>query len=75
MRFTLMTGLGGIEDYRELARAAEQTGWTSLAIPDSLFYPEVTESDYPYMDTDAVRQVGLFGVFNVVGTDCAEETG
>jgi len=56
MRFTLMTGLGGIEDYRELARAAEQNGWTSMAIPDSLFYPEVTESDYPYMDTDAVRQ-------------------
>lgn len=56
MRFTLMTGLGGIEDYPQLARAAEDSGWTSLAIPDSLFYPEVTESDYPYLSTEAVRQ-------------------
>jgi len=56
MRFTLMTGLGGIEDYPEIARAAETTGWTSLAIPDSLFYPEVTASDYPYMSTEAVRE-------------------
>ena len=28
-----------------------------MAIPDSLFYPEISESDYPYMDTQAVRQV------------------
>jgi probable F420-dependent oxidoreductase len=56
MRFTLMTGLGGVEDYPEMAGAAEASGWTSLAIPDSLFYPEVTESDYPYLSTDAVRQ-------------------
>ncbi len=56
MRFTLMTGLGGIEDYPDVARTAEATGWTSLAIPDSLFYPEVTESDYPYLSTEAVRE-------------------
>lgn len=55
MRFTLMTGLGGIEDYPDIARTAEQSGWTSLAIPDSLFYPEITESDYPYLSTEAVR--------------------
>ena len=56
MRFTLMTGLGGTEDYTTIAPAAEAAGWTSMAIPDSLFYPEVTESDYPYLSTDAVRQ-------------------
>jgi probable F420-dependent oxidoreductase len=56
MRFTLMTGLGGIEDYPDIARTAEKSGWTSLAIPDSLFYPEVTESDYPYLSTEAVRE-------------------
>lgn len=56
MRFTLMTGLGGVEDYPALALAAEDCGFHSLAIPDSLFYPEVTESDYPYMNTQAVRQ-------------------
>ena len=56
MRFTLMTGLGGTEDYTAIAPAAEDAGWTSMAIPDSLFYPEVTESDYPYLSTEAVRQ-------------------
>lgn len=56
MRFTLMTGLGGIGDYRAIATAAEAAGWSSLAVPDSLFYPEVTESDYPYLSTEAVRQ-------------------
>ena len=57
MRFTLLTGLGGIEDYIDIARTAEQAGYHSLAIPDSIFYPEITESDYPYMSTDAVRTV------------------
>ncbi len=57
MRFSLLTGLGGIEDYPELARTAEAVGFHSLAIPDSIFYPEITESDYPYMNTDSVRQV------------------
>ncbi len=57
MRFSLLTGLGGTEDYPAIARAAETSGFHSLAIPDSLFYPEITESDYPYMNTDAVRQV------------------
>ena len=56
MRFNLMTGLGGIEDYPDLAREAEACGFHSLAVPDSLFYPEVTESDYPYLSTEAVRQ-------------------
>lgn len=56
MRFTLNTGLGGIEDYPDMARTAEAAGWTSLALPDSLFYTEVTESDYPYLSTEAVRQ-------------------
>ena len=57
MRFTLLTGLGGIEDYSAIARKAEEVGFSSLGMPDSLFYPEITESDYPYMDTAAVRTV------------------
>lgn len=56
MRFTLMTGLGGIEDYPDIARTAQACGWTSLAVPDSLFYPEVTASEYPYLSTEAVRE-------------------
>lgn len=56
MRFTLMTGLGGVDDYSHIARAAEECGWASLGIPDSLFYPQVTDSDYPYLSTEAVRE-------------------
>lgn len=55
MRFTLMLGLGGYEDYPTLAQAAEQAGWTAISVPDSIFYPQSTESDYPYADTEAVR--------------------
>ena len=51
-----MMGLGGYEDYPVLARAAEAAGWHALSVPDSLFYPKITESEYPYTDTAAVRQ-------------------
>lgn len=57
MKFSLLTGLGGVEDYPEIAGTAEAVGFDSLAIPDSIFYPEITESDYPYMKTDSVRQI------------------
>ena len=55
MRFTLMLGLGGHEDYAVLAAAAEQAGWDAISVPDSIFYPKTSESDYPYADTAAVR--------------------
>lgn len=57
MRFTLMLGLGGCGDYPTLARAAETANWDSLSIPDSIFYPKISESDYPYANTAAVRSV------------------
>lgn len=56
MRFTLMLGIGGYEDYQAVARAAEEAGWSSIGLPDSIFFPEKSTSDYPYADTDAVRQ-------------------
>lgn len=31
-----------------LARAAETTGWDAVAMPDSVFFPEVASADYPY---------------------------
>ena len=57
MRFTLMLGLGGYQDYAAVARAAEQAGWDAISVPDSIFYPKISDSEYPYMDTAAVRQV------------------
>jgi probable F420-dependent oxidoreductase len=34
--------------YLPLARAAEEAGWTSFIVPDSVCYPEVSDSKYPY---------------------------
>ena len=34
--------------YLPLAIAAEQSGWTSFTVPDSICYPEVSDSKYPY---------------------------
>ncbi|MCB1677532.1 MAG: TIGR03619 family F420-dependent LLM class oxidoreductase [Halioglobus sp.] len=56
MRFTLSMGLGGYQHYQTIAPAAEESGWTSVCIPDSIFFPSITESEYPYLDTDTVRQ-------------------
>ena len=55
MRFTLMTGIGGHEDYVAIAQAAEEAGWATISIPDSFFYPKTTESEYPYSDHDMIR--------------------
>jgi probable F420-dependent oxidoreductase len=56
MRFTLMLGLGGYQDYLEVARVAEESGWDAVSLPDSIFFPKKTVSEYPYADTGAVRQ-------------------
>jgi probable F420-dependent oxidoreductase len=55
VRFTLMLGFSRFQDYPAIARAAEQAGWTSVSMPDSLFFPRETQSEYPYADTAAVR--------------------
>jgi probable F420-dependent oxidoreductase len=34
--------------YVPLAKAAEEAGWTSFIVPDSICYPEVSDSKYPY---------------------------
>ena len=31
-----------------LARAAEEAGWDSISVPDSVFYPEQVSGDYPF---------------------------
>lgn len=55
MRFTLMLGIGGYEDYQAVARAAEDAGWASITMPDSIFFPETSASEYPYADTETIR--------------------
>lgn len=56
MRFTLMLSRGEHQDFLAIAQAAEASGWTSITIPDSLFFPQSTVSRYPYADTDNIRQ-------------------
>jgi probable F420-dependent oxidoreductase len=56
MRFTLMLSRGEYRDFLAIAQAAEASGWTSITIPDSLFFPQTTISRYPYADTDNIRQ-------------------
>src|SRR5215472_8551273 len=56
MRFTLMLSRGEHRHFQAIAQAAEASGWTSITIPDSLFFPRTTESDYPYADTDNIRE-------------------
>jgi len=36
------------EHFLPLARAAEQAGFTSIAVPESVFFPEQVSADYPY---------------------------
>ncbi len=48
MRFTFAESMCDPSHYVPLAVAAERTGYTSFAIPDSLCYPETSDSKYPY---------------------------
>lgn len=50
-----MLSRGEHQQFQAIAQAAEASGWTSITIPDSLFFPRTTESDYPYADTDNIR--------------------
>ena len=56
MRFILQLGFSNYRNYTAIARAAEESGWTWLSMPDSLFFPQLTESEYPYAETDAIRK-------------------
>lgn len=55
MRFVLQLGFSNHRNYPAIAQAAERAGWSCLAMPDSLFFPRATESDYPYADTEGIR--------------------
>lgn len=48
MKFTLSVAMCPLEELTELARSAEQAGFSAIALPDSLFYSEDVAADYPY---------------------------
>jgi probable F420-dependent oxidoreductase len=48
MRFSYAESMCDPSHYLPLAIMAEQAGWTSFTVPDSICYPEVSDSKYPY---------------------------
>ena len=48
MRVTLAESMCDPEHYVPLAQAADQAGYHGLTIPDSICYPEISDSKYPY---------------------------
>jgi probable F420-dependent oxidoreductase len=51
MRFTYAEAMTESMFYAPLARAAEDAGYTSMTIADSLIYPRESDTSYPYSDT------------------------
>ena len=48
MRFSFAESMCDPSHYLPLAQAAEEAGWTSFIVPDSICYPEESDSRYPY---------------------------
>lgn len=48
MKFTVGVALSPLDQLGELARTAEECGYASIALPDSLFYSEKVSAKYPY---------------------------
>ena len=48
MRFSYAESMCDPGHLLPLAVAADQSGWTSFTIPDSIGYPEISDSKYPY---------------------------
>ncbi len=48
MRFTFAESMCDPSHYVPLVRAAEEAGYTSFTVPDSICYPQHSETRYPY---------------------------
>ena len=48
MRFSLAEAMCDPSHYAPLARAAEEAGFHAMTLPDSVAYPETSDSKYPY---------------------------
>ncbi|HPB46757.1 MAG TPA: TIGR03619 family F420-dependent LLM class oxidoreductase [Microthrixaceae bacterium] len=51
MRFSYAESLCDVTHYVSLAQAAEEAGWHSMVVPDSVAYPRDSDSKYPYNGT------------------------
>jgi probable F420-dependent oxidoreductase len=50
MRFTVPLPMLPADHYVPMARAAEAAGFHSIAVPDSVFFPETVSGDYPFTE-------------------------
>ena len=48
MKYTLSIAFSPIDQLTEIAKTAEEVGFDSIALPDSIFYFEKQSVDYPY---------------------------
>lgn len=48
MRFTFHPTMCPVDQYVPLAQAAEAVGFSGLTFPDSICYPEIADTKYPY---------------------------
>nr|CRL73117.1 luciferase family protein [Mycolicibacterium malmesburyense] len=48
MQYTCAVPMCQIDQLTEIAKTAEEVGFTSIALPDSIFYMEKQSADYPY---------------------------
>lgn len=48
MKYTCSIAMGPVDQLVQLAKTAEEVGFDSIALPDSLFYMEIASRDYPY---------------------------
>lgn len=48
MRFSYAESMCDPSHYLPLAQAADEAGWTSFIVPDSICYPEHSDTKYPY---------------------------
>lgn len=53
MKFTLSIAMSPLDQLAELARTAEECGFSAIALPDSLFYSEAVSAHYPYTPNGA----------------------
>ncbi|MBW2242936.1 MAG: TIGR03619 family F420-dependent LLM class oxidoreductase [Deltaproteobacteria bacterium] len=51
MRFSIGESMCDVEQYIPLAKAAEEAGFSTFSLGDSIFYPEVAVGTYPYTPT------------------------
>jgi probable F420-dependent oxidoreductase len=62
MKFTVAIAMSPLEQLGELARTAEECGYDSVALPDSLFYSEEVSATYPYTPDAFVAAASMAAV-------------